>query len=101
MAEIEDERAAPERLKNTPRRFLERCAAGDEEERVEIALDRTGLLEVARRGERNRRVEAERSNAGLGEIGGIEKPGHARKADDREVGITLAERRHDTPRRLD
>src|SRR6266446_7370613 len=101
MAEIENERTLRERGDDLPRRCRHRLAARDHEERIEIALNGPDLLKlIPCDAERHCGVEADRRDLGFREIVRIEQPGAARKTDDWQRRVLLAQRIDDTPRRL-
>ena len=71
-------------------RIFKRSAAGEQGERIEIALQRQLRRQHARRpGGVDRLVEAERVDPGLPRISGELGAGALGEADDRRVGMTL------------
>src|SRR5690242_8330233 len=80
MAEIEDEGTAAEAMQQPGDALPHRDTAGDEQQRVEIALHRPQPpLHLLRGGVRDGRVEADRGHLRLGEIRGIKPARAARK----------------------
>ena len=82
MAEIEDERPARERLQNRVNGAIERRPAGDQHQRIEIALHRHAALHpLAHKTAIHHPIEADRIDRELLDIARQQRAGAARKAD--------------------
>src|SRR5688500_14701397 len=80
--------SAGQRVKDPGDRFLQRLAASDQGERVEIALDRHPVGKLAAGpGRVDRLVESDRIHPGFAGIGAEPSARSLGKADDRHVGM--------------
>src|SRR4051794_1111748 len=83
VAQIEDEGFCGERLEHLVDRAIERAAAGQQGERIEIALHRpTGLDAVARKAAIDHPIETDRIDRDMLDVAQQRAAGAARKPDD-------------------
>src|SRR3984893_8718974 len=102
VAEIEDVRSPTEALAEAPHPFFERRPSDDQQDRIEIALNRSVRLQGSMRiAKRHRRVNADPVDPGLAKIALMKHASAARKTDDRTIGKTPFQRCCDALGRLD
>ena len=102
VAEIENERSLRQGLDDRVDRAVERRAAGEKRQRIEIALYRpAGLNLIACEAKLHRPIEPDRIDRYRFEIARKLGPGAAGKADDARAGNLLSDRGNNAGRRLD
>src|SRR6202011_855888 len=102
MSEIEYKGTAPERPAKFSHRGFERGAAGNQQDRVKIALNRCERLQpLTGIAARHHRIEADPVDPGLRDVALVEETRTTREADDRMIRKALLQGRDDGSRRFD
>src|ERR1700726_636405 len=102
VAKVENKRALPERFEDSVDRMIERCSAGEQHQRIEIALNGTQRLNlIARKTQLYHPIEPHRVDWHSFEVARQLSSRTTRKADDTRRRKLFTHARHNPRRGVD